>query len=161
MLGILCWLWMESSTLSGFIMGFLWWSVGSYQYATLSIVSCWVSYAGLASHSGESSTPTYFILGFLCHSQLLHSPLVSFIWALNVHCICFGSALLCSAFGQQNSHQCEARPKPITTCMHIFSHTWRWLHVIVINSDLLIVLFWSVVIGWIDDCFNFGFGTLN
>ena len=44
-------------------------------------------------------------------------------------------------------NQWETKPKPIVFLSHVFSRTWRQLHVFASNSDWLIVLFTHVVIG--------------
>ena len=40
----------------------------------------------------------------------------------------------------------EAKPKPIVTCSHPFSHARCWLHVFASNSDWSIVLLWLVTV---------------
>ena len=57
-------------------------------------------------------------------------------------------------------NQSKVKPKPIMICSHVFSRTWRRLHVFDLSSDWFIGLSASVVFGQ-NDYFDFGFTTLN
>ena len=60
---------------------------------------------------------------------------------------------------RQFFNQWEAKPKPIPLCTHGFSRALSKLHVIARNSDWLITLFPSVVIGR-SNRFGIGFSTV-
>ena len=109
-------------------------------------------------HSQPNLIWNYKVSQLTNHLHIFHGLLeknrVVFNWASKVNCVCFVFALLLSVVDQQTSRH------SFVTCKHAFSCALRRLHVIALNSDWLIALFRSVVIGW-SNCFGFGFTTLN
>ena len=82
---------------------------------------------------------------------------IKFAVALVLHCY---ALWLVKKISRHFLNQSEVKPKPIVTCSHAFSRTWRRLHVFALSSDWFIGLSTSVVIGQ-SDYFGFGFTTLN
>ena len=86
------------------------------------------------------------------------------VWFAQFGVESFGFALLRSVIGLQNLRhflsQWESKTKPILFLPHAFSRAWRQLHVLISNSDWLVVLFISVAINH-SSYFGFGFTTLS
>ena len=79
----------------------------------------------------------------------------NFTVALVLHC--FGLWLAKKSCATLLTNQ-KLKPKPIVTCLHAFSRTWRRLHVLALSSDWFIGLSASSVIS---QSHYFGFTTLN